>query len=92
MEKIICAAVRYENKVWYGHRHMYAMDAQRDELSYEMSRKEMNMKEVQRDQGFVTSEGRYVDREEGWDIAMKAGQINERDRNSIGTLYSEDLY
>jgi len=41
-----------------------------------------------RNQGFITSKGRFVDREEAWQIARAAGQI-ERDG---GSLMSEDLY
>ncbi len=43
-------------------------------------------------QGFLTNKNRFVDREEGWDIAEAAGQINDRFRGSSRTLYSEDLY
>jgi len=37
--------------------------------------------------GFVTTEGRFVDREEARNIAVAAGQVPE----GIGVLYSEDL-
>jgi len=40
------------------------------------------------EQGFLTNKNRFVNREEGAQIAFKAGQINEE----IKTLYSEDLY
>ncbi len=40
------------------------------------------------EQGFLTSTGRFVDREEAAELAFDAGQIKER----IKTLYSEDLY
>lgn len=43
-------------------------------------------------QGFLTNLNRFVDREEGWNIAEAAGQINDRARGSSQTLYSEDLY
>ena len=92
MEKIICAAVRFNNKVWMGHRHLYALEAQRDELSFFMNRQEMDAAQTMRDQGFVTSEGRYVSREEAWEIASNAGQIIDRPYQTPGTLYSEDLY
>jgi hypothetical protein len=42
-------------------------------------------------QGFITNKGRFVNREEAFQIALKAGQINENagvDRE----LFSEDLY
>jgi len=43
------------------------------------------------EQGFITSTGRFVDREEGWKIAEASGQIL-RVTGSAGTLFSEDLW
>lgn len=45
-------------------------------------------------QGFYTSKGRFVSREEGYKIALEAGQINEENRAfpNIKLLCSEDLY
>lgn len=42
-------------------------------------------------QGFVTEEGRFVDRREAARIALKAGQI-EKLQYSSTNLFSEDLY
>lgn len=44
-----------------------------------------------RNQGFVTSKGRYVDRKEGWQIALAAGQVEAR-AGEGPILVSEDLY
>ena len=44
------------------------------------------------EQGFLTNTNRFVDREEAFDIAESAGQLNDRTRGDIRTLYSEDLY
>lgn len=41
-------------------------------------------------QGFVTSEGRFVDRREARDIAMQAGQIGEEMTRQ--ELHSEDVW
>lgn len=41
-------------------------------------------------QGFITSSGRFVDREEAAQIALHSGQIKELKFGS--ELYSEDLY
>jgi hypothetical protein len=40
-------------------------------------------------EGFVTSEGRFVDRVEGKEIALTAGQIKDMARQE---LHSEDLW
>ena len=42
-----------------------------------------------KDQGFLTSHGRFVNREEGYKLALEASQITEKYDK---TLYSEDLY
>lgn len=42
--------------------------------------------------GFMTSKGRYVDREEAAKIAKAAGQLDERRSKNITYLYSEDIY
>ncbi len=44
------------------------------------------------EQGFLTNLNRFVDRQEGYDIAELAGQLNDRPRGGSRTLYSEDLY
>jgi hypothetical protein len=44
------------------------------------------------EQGFLTNTNRFVDREEGYNIAELAGQLNDRSRGGSRTLYSEDLY
>lgn len=46
-------------------------------------------------QGFLTSSGRYVNREEGYQLAVEAGQIPAKTLWADGSspiLFSEDLY
>jgi hypothetical protein len=47
-----------------------------------------------RNQGFLTSTGRFVDRKKAFTIAAAAGQIDPKlfDRDTPRTLISEDLY
>jgi len=91
MEKIICAAIQIVDtgKVFYGHRHDQCLNSLNSELSWTMNRQEIS--KVEKIQGFVTSEGRFVDRKEAWIIAEKSNQI-VRQSGGKGTLYSEDLY
>lgn len=47
------------------------------------------------DQGFITSTGRYVNRQEGLEIAIAAGQVDPDNRKSGSAsrdLFSEDLW
>ena len=77
-----------------GHRHadcFPAMNAWADTLSGKTQKKIEEILPDQlsgRNQGFLTSTGRFVNREEGAKIAFVAGQINKRKE----TLFSEDLY
>ena len=90
MEKIICSAIKLETgEIFYGHRHNHCFDAINGKLSWTMNRQEID--KISKEQGFVTTEGRFVDRREGWKIAEKANQIIQQS-GSEGTLYSEDIY
>ena len=47
------------------------------------------------EQGFVDNKGVFLNRNEAWKVAEKAGQIKYRvysDNANGGTLYSENLY
>lgn len=47
--------------------------------------------EAQREQGFITSAGRYVDRKEAFCIAFAAQQLIMK-TNPLDTLFSEDVW
>jgi hypothetical protein len=98
MEKeiCICAAVKAGNKIWRGHRHGHAMQAMRDEMSWKMTGEQLYdfyIGDNKMSQGFITSENRYVEREEGRKLQDAAG-IKSADKNGYraNTLFSEDLY
>lgn len=93
-EIIICAATKYKDKVWYGHRHRNSYDAMWSELSYNMSRKQFtdNGGERQHIEGFVTSTGRFVDRVEAYKIHKETVGTSFCGSYRGGELYSEDLY
>ncbi len=78
-EKIICAAVQMDDGyIVYGHRHHNALQAANDIPKYAGT-----VASNRPQQGFVTSEGRFVDRREAYKIVFGRG---EKD------LYSDDLY
>jgi hypothetical protein len=105
-ERIICAAVWYKELevlkdipnnstnpkncptglVFCGHRHgqcIYtkcAITGLRDCESGE------------NEQGFLTSKNRFVSREEGFEIALRENQLQDKTRIDGKRLYSEDLY
>lgn len=89
-ERIICAAIRLPNgKLFYGHRHNHCKEAARGELSWTLNRKQMIT--VRMEEGFITSYGRFLDRQAAWKIAKKEKQIIKQ-TGAQGVLYSEDLY
>lgn len=93
MEKILCAAIHYRKEptpdhsvtnvkglVLCGFRH-YLIIAQYSLLRGPTAGSD-------HEQGFLTSQNRFVDRKEASSIAFKAGQTKElKDK-----LFSEDLY
>lgn len=91
-EFIICSAIKIEEtgKIYYGHRHNHCRDAANDELSWTLNRQEIH--KLKDTQGFVTSQGRFVDREEAMVIARSMNQIKDESQIRGKKLYSEDLY
>lgn len=82
-ERIICAAIRVNGKVIMGHRHHCAIRTASEMPAFKGM-------DVDKDQGFVTSAGRYVNREEAARIAIESGQIERL--YWPPNLYSEDLW
>ena len=80
MEQIKEAAIEWEGVVYTGKRHNLILHDSSRPLGFLKSGK----------QGFITTEGRFVDRKEGAKIALESGQIKEL--NWPPDLYSEDLY
>lgn len=113
MEKILCAAIHYDNHINYPHMDCYGINTgfvlcgyrhhniigvlpENTESKITIERaKELNIDwpvdNTDITQGFVTSTGRFVDREEAAKIALDSGQINEL-KYSKTKLFSEDLY
>ena len=93
-ETCICSAVKYRNKIWFGHRHSDALNAMRNELSYFMNGKQISDIREYIIQGFITTKKRFVDRKEGYNLQISAGIISVcKDIPYLNKeLYSEDLY
>lgn len=79
--KIAAAAILERGRVWTGTRHHLIIrdivEARGKEEGY-----------VSGEQGFVTDDGRFVEREEAAKIAFEAGQIPEPKKY----LFSEDVF
>ncbi len=88
VEVIICSAVRAKDgKIVRGHRHNDAMRTLHYTPGYETEQPFGD------DQGFMTSQNRYVNRSEACRIQIAAGIDSKAGRYDYsGELYSEDLY
>lgn len=93
-ELCICAAVKWKDKIWFGHRHSNALIAMNDEISYELLRKQFLEEKEKPIQGFITTKNRFVDRKEAYKIQIAAGVKSKlKHLPYLGQeLYSEDLY
>ncbi len=82
-ERPACAAILFgDGLIIAGHRHDVCIE---DSIRYR-SRADI----AEATQGFMTTLGRFVDREEGWTLAIAAGIVI--DRPGVKILFSEDLY
>lgn len=92
-EACVCAAIKWNDRVWPGMRHGDCMDAMRRELSWDMTGREINNSHMFNEQGFLTSKNRYVTREEALKLHQDAG-IPSADKGGYRQriMFSEDLY
>lgn len=91
-ERIVGAAIRYGGKVFSGASHMLAL-LELQKLHPDFGDEEIDaMKESGDSEGFLTNEGRWVDRKEALKIAHRAGQIDEAVLSQKQELRSEDLH
>lgn len=98
MEKILCAAIWYDDNNYYPHQEIYGVDSGfiiggfRHNIIIgvlHINNKHRNDGKVYKTtQGFITSCGRFVTREEAAEIAHNSGQIKKQ----VKRLFSEDLY
>jgi len=104
-EYIICAANYYNDGIEHvhkpknittgfvvcGHRHHNCINTFAQIVGFPYS-KESLILESSEIEGFLTNTNRFVDRFEGYKIAFEAGQLDDKNIQKEGKLYSEDLY
>ena len=86
--RVVCAAVRSFSEVILGPRHFDAT------MRSSIANSPTGVAEWRAgEQGFIDQFGRFLTREEAWEIAVAAGQIfRECGPEGGGRLYSEHLY
>lgn len=89
-EFCICAAIRMpDGEVVHGHRHCHCLDVVRARPNFDREAL------IASEQGFVTSAGRFVGREQAMEIQKQSGRPSKysKDGQHHGDLlFSEDLY
>lgn len=98
-EIVICSAIRLPNgKIFRGHRHGDCIQTASYFVDYRNKCEDPDYPEPWNcsmciDQGFITSKNRYVGREEGLQLQLKAGITSaSEDGYRKSQLFSEDLY
>lgn len=88
-ETIVAAAIRHKGKVYLGTTHAEAFQALEDEVGEKIDWRRID------DDGFMTSRGRYIDRNESKLVAAMAEQVSqeetEAEKKGYDWLVSEDL-
>lgn len=88
-EYILCSAIKYNNIVVCGRR---CADVIETILAFDEN---PDKNQLNNNQGFMTSKGRFVDRFDAWDIASDNGQIKYEKTFFVGgkpLLMSINLY
>lgn len=86
-ESIVAAAIKRGPVVFTGTRHGHIIQQMVDLGFIRELPKDRVMSD---EQGFLTNEGRWVDRAEGMRLAIDAGQLEYREH--FPELFSEDLW
>ncbi len=83
MKKIACAALKLKSdgRIFHGKRHNDCIF-----VAHRVS----GEKPVLGTYGFLTTDGKFVDRKQAMDIAIEAGQVGKSLQGT--SLYSEDIY
>lgn len=94
-EVVICSAIRLpDGRIIRGHRHGDCIRTACEWWEWNGGKQDRKWNgSMCRDQGFISSRNRYVDREEGMRLQLAAGIESVADGGYRGdTLFSEDLY
>ena len=88
IEKILCAAISDPSELDLAKKPLIYCALRHNNLLWQSRTVSRNPKH----QGFLTSFGRFVSREEALKIALKSGQVKENETVHANKLFSEDLY
>lgn len=87
--RVVCAAIKAKNQIVTSARHF-------DLLMHDQLRRlpvEQRERLKHAEQGFIDQWGKFMSREESFEVATAAGQIRQKSGGADSKeLYSEDLY
>lgn len=89
-EQIVAAALRHESGMVFTlarpHRH--------NDIIHWFGKRRLSIEEFVGlcEEGFLTSDGRFVGRKEAARIAIAAGQVKQKDLCAFPSIFSEDLW
>ena len=101
MEKILCAAIWFDDGKEYNHQPInietgLVLCGYRHSCIFPqiggLVAERVKLGIHERDQGFLTNYNRFVDREEGLKISLEANQVLNGKPMNKNRLHSEDLY
>ena len=104
MERILCAAIYYNDNIVYAHQpdnidKGFVVCGYRHQnccmTMFIQNKGNNSYLNIEKERGFITNKNRFVDRYEGFKIAKQANQILESSScysASEAKLFSEDLY
>jgi hypothetical protein len=91
--RVVAAACKYGDILFCGARHFDSV--MRTQMKHFREEKELELiKRGEVKEGFIDQFGVFMDRQEAWNVAWEAGQINSTRMftGCWGTLYSEDIH
>lgn len=97
MEKIISAAIHYDDGKTYPHQPInisygYVMTGRRHYSIVALHHALTGKLTPGKERGFITTSNRFVSRKEAFTIALNANQVLDISNVRGGQLYSEDIY
>ena len=96
MDKIVCAAIRFE--MLFGDRPEYYIIAgvrHYDKIMHEQIKAVDTFywsRKANEEQGFLDNHGKFLNREEALEVAYAAKQVRANKCTPVHKLFSEDLY
>ena len=88
-EHIRTPAIKYRGKIYEGQNHLEAYEKLKEDIGGDVP--DVDFIDGKLEDGFLTSEENFLDRDDGFDLAKEMGQLKEGEEFKRGYLVSEAL-